>query len=76
MTPIDKIEVELTVVVGGAQMPLATLLRLTRGAVVPLGGDASEPLTILANGRPFAEGRVQLNGDKVAIEVSAAASPR
>ncbi|MEX0645198.1 MAG: FliM/FliN family flagellar motor switch protein [Parvularculaceae bacterium] len=71
MTPLDKIEVDLTIVVGSAEMPLSKVLRLTRGAVIRLGGDGSEPLKILANGRPIAEGRVQLNGEKVAIEVSA-----
>lgn len=71
MAPVDKIEVDLTILVGSAEMPLSKLLRLTRGAVIRLGGDASEPLSILANGRPIAEGRVQLNGEKVAVAVSA-----
>ncbi len=69
MAPLDKIEVDLTIVVGSAEMPLSKLLRLTRGAVIRLGGDASEPLAILANGKPIAEGRVQLQGEKVSIEV-------
>jgi flagellar motor switch protein FliN/FliY len=74
MAPVDKIEVDLTIVVGSAEMPLSRLLRLTRGAVIRLGGDASEPLAILANGKPIAEGRVRLNGEKVAIEVCAKAA--
>lgn len=70
MAPLGKIEVELTVVVGSAEMPLQRLLRLTRGAVIPLGRDAAEPLAILANGKQLAEGRVQLDGERVAIQVS------
>ncbi|MFQ5562402.1 MAG: FliM/FliN family flagellar motor switch protein [Parvularculaceae bacterium] len=70
MAPLDKIEVELTVLVGEAEMPLQRLLRLSRGAVIKLGGDERRPLTILANGRPIAEGRVSLRGEKVAVEIT------
>jgi flagellar motor switch protein FliN/FliY len=74
MAPLGKIEVELMVVVGSAEMPLQKLLRLTRGAVIPLGGDASEPLTILANGRPVAQGRVSLSGERVNVEICSTAA--
>jgi flagellar motor switch protein FliN/FliY len=73
MPSIDKIEVELTVLVGGAEMALQRLLSLTRGAVIPLDADPGAPLAILANGAPFAEGRVQLNGEKVGIVLGAPA---
>ena len=69
MASIANIEVELTVVVGSAKMPLQRLLSLGRGAVIPLGGDGSQPLTILANGLPVGEGRVLLDGEKVNVEV-------
>ena len=70
------IEVELMVLVGSAEMPLARLLRLSRGAVIPLGGDPGEPLNILANGRPVAKGRVQLDGERVTVEVIETAAKR
>lgn len=68
-TAMSNIEVELMVLVGSAEMPLARLLRLSRGAVIPLGGDPGQPLQILANGRPVARGRVQLDGEQVTVEV-------
>jgi len=72
MASIANIEVELTVVVGSAKMPLQRLLSLGRGAVIPLGGDGSQPLTILANGLSVGEGRVLLDGEKVNVEVTPA----
>ncbi|MEE2689945.1 MAG: FliM/FliN family flagellar motor switch protein [Pseudomonadota bacterium] len=69
---MSKIEVELMVLIGSAEMPLARLLRLSRGAVIPLGGDPAEPLQILANGRPVARGRVHLDGERVTVEVTEA----
>lgn len=71
MPSLGKIEVEMMVVVGSAEMPLQRLLKLTRGAVIPLGQDASEPLTILANGRSIAKGRVLLSGERISVEVCA-----
>ena len=72
MASVNDIDIELTVLVGEAKMPLERLLALGRGAVIPLGGDGTQPLQIVANGLPVAEGRVLLDGEKVNIEVSPA----
>ena len=45
----------------------AFIARARRGD--PLGGDGSQPLTILANGLSVGEGRVLLDGEKVNVEV-------
>ena len=72
MASIANIEVELTVVVGSAKMPLQRLLSLGRGAIIPLGGDGDQPLSILANGLSVGEGRVLLDGEKVNVAVISA----
>ena len=69
MASIDNIEIELTVLIGEARLPLKRLLRMGRGAFIPLGGDERKPLEIRANGRKIADGRVVLRGDDVAIQV-------
>lgn len=69
MAPVDKIEVELTVLVGEAELTLRQLLRKGRGAVISLSRNERKPLEILANGRKIAEGRVILRGDEVAVEL-------
>ncbi len=71
MSAVEQIDIELTVVVGSAELPLSAALALERGAVVPLGRDAEKPVSILANGRKIADGRVRLLSDKVAVEVAA-----
>ncbi len=70
MASIEDIDIELTVVVGSSTMPLRRLLSLGRGAVVLLGGDGSQPLTILANGRRVAEARVVLDGERVNVAIA------
>ena len=69
MAPVDKIEIELTMQIGQAVLPLRQLLRKSRGTVIPLGRGASEPLEILANGRKIAEGRVVLRGEEIGVEL-------
>lgn len=70
MPRLSEIEVELTIEVGGAEMPLSRLVGLKRGAFIPLDADVDTPLPILANGRRVAAGRVALDGDRVKIEVA------
>ena len=70
MAPLDKIEVELTVLIGEAQLPLRQLLNKGRGAIIPLQRGDSEPVAVLANGRKISEGRVILQGEEVAVELT------
>lgn len=70
MAAVEQVDVELTIVVGSAELPLAAALSLGRGAVIPLGRDALKPISILANGRKIADGKVKLIGDRIAIEVA------
>jgi flagellar motor switch protein FliN/FliY len=69
MAAVEQIDVELTIVVGAAEMPLAAAMALGRGAVIALGRDADKPISILANGRKIADGKVKLLGDRIAVEV-------
>ena len=70
MSAVEQVDVELTVVVGSAELPLAAALALGRGAVIPLGRDAMKPVSITANGRKIADGKVRLLGDRIAVEVA------
>ena len=69
MSALDAIEIELTVSIGEAELPLGRLLKMSRGAVIPLGRDERKPLEILANGRKIADGRVVLEGENVAVAI-------
>lgn len=75
MTAFGNIEIEILILIGETEMPLEKALGLGRGAVVPLGRDASSPLTVLANGAPVSEARVLLDGEKVSIALLGAVRP-
>lgn len=55
---ILKIPVVLQVVVGSATLPVSNLLKLGRGAVVPLDHRVGDPVDVVVNGRVIARGEV------------------
>ena len=60
MNTINTVEVELSVVLGAARIPIHQLLRMGRGAVIELDAREDEDVHILANNLPIARGRVLL----------------
>jgi len=55
---IMRIPVTVQVVLGAAIMPVANLMKLNRGAVVPLDHRVGEPVDVVVNGRIVARGEV------------------
>jgi len=55
---ILRIPVMVQVVLGSATMPVANLMKLGRGAVIPLDHRVGEPVDIVVNNRVVARGEV------------------
>ena len=55
---ILRIPVLMQVVLGSATMPVANLMKLGRGAVVPLDHRVGEPVDVMVNGRVIARGEI------------------
>jgi flagellar motor switch protein FliN/FliY len=55
---ILRIPVLLQVVLGSTTMPVANLMKLGRGAIVPLDHRVGEPVDVVVNGRTVARGEV------------------
>lgn len=55
---ILRIPVVVQVVLGSANMPVSNLLKLGRGAVIPLDHRVGEPVDVVVNGRIVARGEV------------------
>jgi flagellar motor switch protein FliN/FliY len=58
MDAILRIPVTVQVVLGSATMPVVNLMKLGRGAVVPLDHRVGEPVDVVVNGRIVARGEV------------------
>jgi flagellar motor switch protein FliN/FliY len=73
-TQIECVKIELSVVLGRAQMPMRQLLRMGRGAVIPLDTRETDELWILAAGQPIARGEITIQGEALCITVTGPAN--
>ena len=71
LSAILSIPVSVQVVLGGATMPLADLMKLGRGAVIPLDHRVGQPVDIVVNGRVIARGEmIVVDEDSAQLGVS------
>lgn len=73
MNQVNSVNVEISVVLGRSILPMQQLLRMGRGAVIPLDAKATDEVWILANNHPVARGEIQIYDDKISISVTRAA---
>ncbi len=67
---LDKIGLDITVVLGTARMPIHKLLRMGRGAIIELTAHENDEVVILANDFPIARGQIVVNGTRIAVEIT------
>jgi flagellar motor switch protein FliN/FliY len=67
---LDKVSLQIAVVLGTTSMPIHQVLRLGRGAVIELDSSESDAVKILANDIPVAKGAVVVSGNRIAVEVN------
>jgi len=69
MATLDKVKLNISVVLGTTSMPVHQVLRLGRGAVIELDSRENDEVRILANDFPVAKGAVVVSGNRIAVEV-------
>ncbi len=69
MATLDKVSVNIAVVLGTTSMPIHQVLRLGRGAIIELDASEEDEVRILANNLSVAKGTVIVSGNKIAVEV-------
>ncbi|RJF78766.1 FliM/FliN family flagellar motor switch protein [Rhodopseudomonas palustris] len=69
MPTLDKVPVDLMVVLGTTSMPIHQVLRLSRGAIIELDASEADEVKILANNMPIASGVVLVDRNRIAVEV-------
>ena len=73
VSQIEAVPVEISVVLGRSVLPMSQLLRMGRGAVIPLDASEHDEVWILANNHPVARGEIEIRDDRIAITVTRAA---
>lgn len=67
---VYDIPVQVSAVLGNAEMQVSQLLKLGRGAVVELDKKVGEPVDIFVNNRLVARGEVVIVEDKIGITMT------
>ena len=70
MKTLDNIEVDITVELGAARMPIHHLLRMGRGAIIELNTSEQDPLKVYANNTLIAHGEVKVDDGRLSVEVT------
>ena len=70
MNTLDQIEVDITVELGSAIMPIHHLLRMGRGAIIELNTTEHDPLKIYANNTYVADGEIRVEDGRLSVEVT------
>ena len=66
---LHAVDVEISVVIGTAVMPIHQLLRMGRGAVIELDARVDDYAWIYANDRLIARGEIVVSGETVSIQI-------
>jgi flagellar motor switch protein FliN/FliY len=67
---VADVSVELSVVLGRAEMPIHQLLKMGRGAVIELDATVDSDVGIYANNRLIARGDVMVAGENIAVSIT------
>ena len=70
MAALEKVSVELSVVLGTTAMPVHQLLRMGRGALIELDATERDDVSIYANDVAVAKGQVIVQGDRIAVSIT------
>jgi len=66
---LNKVSLDIQVVLGTTTMPVHQVLRLGRGAIIELESSEDDEVQIFANNFPVARGTVIVSGNRIAVEV-------
>ena len=69
MATLDKVMLDIAVVLGTTSMPVHQALRLGRGAIIELDASEEDEVQILVNNLPVAKGTVVVSGNRIAVEL-------
>lgn len=69
VTTLDKVKVDLMVVLGTTTMPVHQVMRLSRGAIIELDATEQDEVRVLANNLPVATGMVSVDHNRISVEV-------
>ena len=70
MSVLEDITLEMSIVLGSAQVPIRQILKMSRGEMIPLDCNHDDPTLVYVNNKLVAKGRVLVNEDQMSLEIT------
>ncbi|SEI78742.1 flagellar motor switch protein FliN/FliY [Sphingomonas sp. OV641] len=70
MSVLEDISIEMSIVLGSAQVPIRQILKMSRGAMIPLDCGHDDPTLVYVNNKLVAKGRVLVNEEQMSLEIT------
>lgn len=66
----DAISIDMTMVLGSTYLPIRQILKMSRGAMIPLDAGQDDPTLIYVGDELIARGKVLVDGDQISLEIT------
>ena len=70
MSVLNGIMIDMSIVLGSAEVPIRQILQMSRGAMIPLDCGQDDPSLVYVNGELVAKGRILVDGERMSLEIS------
>ncbi|MEP9359802.1 FliM/FliN family flagellar motor switch protein [Sphingomonas sp. KR3-1] len=70
MSVLEGIMVDLSIVLGSADVPIRQILQMSRGAMIPLESSQDDPSLVFVNDELVAKGVVLVDGEVMSLEIT------
>lgn len=67
---LDGIPMDLTIVLGSAEIPIRQMLKMGRGSIIPLDCGQDDPTLVYANNQLIARGQIHVEGENMSLEIT------
>lgn len=70
MSVLEGISIDMSIVLGSCQVPIRQILKMSRGAMIPLDCGHDDPTLVYVNNKLVARGKVLVKEDQMSLEVT------
>lgn len=70
MSVLEGIPIDLQIVLGSTSIPIRQVLKMSRGAMIPLDCGQDDPTRVYVNDQLVAEGRILVTGEAMSLEIT------
>lgn len=70
MSVLEGIPIDLSIVLGSTSLPIRQVLKMSRGAMIPLDCGHNDPTLVFVNNQLVAKGKVLVDGEMMSLEIS------